>query len=177
MNHKILIIGLISGLFLFSGCEEKKENLAKTPETLKVNKGKEKQVQFVIKQRKQSDKPKFSKPAFELLTIKDVKTNPKKYNGKRVKLVVKAGINSKDNSENLVPLLTRSDCYVHDKTGTLMLSFGWQYKNSYNEQKRVNKDYIFNEDHITIQNNEWIIEPIVYEKKGKCILSLKEMKI
>jgi hypothetical protein len=109
-----------------------------------------------------------------IVKIADILKNPKKYEGKRVNLVVYSGIRDKDDASKITPLITRSDCYVHDDTGTLLLYKGWILENGYEQMLKQDKNAIFRSDYVTIKNGVWYIKPIVYIYNGNIVLSLEE---
>ncbi|MCK9474433.1 MAG: hypothetical protein M0R46_00805 [Candidatus Muirbacterium halophilum] len=113
---------------------------------------------------------------YPVLNISQVFQQAKELNGKRVKLIVYQGIRSGDSTDNIPPLMTRSDGYVHDENGTLMLRMGWQYSNTYNEMIKENPDAVYNEEYIKIDKGRWEITPIVFYKNGSILLSLKDFR-
>lgn len=116
------------------------------------------------------------KEEIPLLNISQVFQQAEKLNGKQIRLIVFDGIRSGDSTERIPPLMTRSDGYVHDEHGTLVLRIGWQYSNRYNEMARENPDAVLVDDNIRIEKGRWEITPYVYYKNGMIMLSLKEMR-
>ncbi|PLX16933.1 MAG: hypothetical protein C0601_08845 [Candidatus Muiribacterium halophilum] len=109
-----------------------------------------------------------------LITISQIRKDAASFDSKQVYMEVIEGIRPGDAEKGLEQLSTRSDCYVHDATGTMVLRNGWQFKNAYMQGVKADKDYVFIDDNIKIEKGRWYINPFVYSRYSKTILSLRK---
>ena len=110
----------------------------------------------------------------KLVTIAQIREEAASFDSKQVYMVVSEGIRPGDSDKGLEQLSTRSDCYVHDDTGTMVLRNGWQYKNAYMQGLKSKKGFVFIDENIKIEKGIWYINPFVYSRYSKTILSLRK---